>query len=606
MSLTQGFLDELKARVSLVDVIGKHVRLIRRGRQYQGLCPFHGEKTPSFHVWDDHYHCFGCGAHGSVIDFVMQADKIGFREAVERIAAIAGMSLPQATPEEQAADRRRGTLIEALEAATRYFCRMLRMPEGKAALDYLHRRGLADEAMGGWRLGFAPDGGHALKTALGRDGIDEPMLLEAGLLVQPEDGGRGSYDRFRGRVTFPIADRRGRVLGFGGRLLGPGEPKYLNSPETALFRKGRLLYGIDRAVEAARAAGTIVVVEGYMDVIGLAEAGWPHVVAPLGTALTEDQLRVLWSLTPEPILLFDPDAAGERAALRAAERALPLLKPGLSLRIALLRVDTADDPDRIAARWPKQVLHRTLQEAAPLSDFLFRIENRGRLHVPPEERAAVEERLRQRAAAITDAGVRAHFQRAFRERTFQAARFRPGSGGRRRDGDSAPLAGGSGRLSLADAQRGWTALPDRRTRAELALCALAVRWPHAIGRHEEDLGRLAFADAALDRLRQEMLALHADASELDAAAMQSELRRRGQAESLDRILDDPAVSPLMGDAGETEQALDAAWAVELTLLRKLALKQELAQEPAADLSAEAWERRRALIRAAMAPGDDAG
>lgn len=604
MSLTQGFLDELKARISIVEVIGKHVRLIRRGRQYQGLCPFHGEKTPSFHVWDDHYHCFGCGAHGSVIDFVMQADKIGFREAVERVAMLAGMSLPQTTPEEQAADRRRGTLVDALEAATRYFCRILRMPEGKAALDYLRRRGLADEAIGGWRLGYAPDSGHALKTALGRDGIDEQALLEAGLLVQPEEGGRGSYDRFRGRVTFPIADRRGRVLGFGGRLLGPGEPKYLNSPETAVFRKGRLLYGIDRAVAAARTAGTIVVVEGYMDVIGLAEAGWPHVAAPLGTALTEEQLRVLWSLTPEPVLLFDPDAAGERAALRAAERALPLLKPGLSLRIALLRVDTADDPDRIAARWPKQVLHRTLQEAAPLSDFLFRIENRGRLHVPPEERAAVEERLRQRAAAITDAGVRAHFQRAFRERTFQAARFRPGTGGRGRPRDNTPLAGGGGRLSLTDPQDRTTP-PDRRTRAEQTLCALAVRWPQTIGRHEEDLGRLAFADSALDRLRQEVLVLHACPDDLDAAAMQAELRRRGQADSLARVLDDPAVSPLMGPADATAQAVDAAWTAELTLLRKLALKQELAGE-ATDLSAEAWERRRALIRAAMAQGDDAG
>ena len=448
MNLTQGFLDELKARVGIVEVIGKRVRLIRRGRQYLGLCPFHGEKTPSFHVWDDHYHCFGCGAHGSVIDFVMQSDKVGFREAVERVALIAGLTLPQTTPEELANERRRGALVDVLEAATRYFCRMLRMPEGKTALDYLHGRGLSDAAIERWRLGYAPDSGQAVKAALAREGIDEAALLECGLLVQPEDGGRTPYDRFRGRVIFPIADRRGRVLGFGGRLLGPGEPKYMNSPETALFHKGRLLYGIDRAVEPARSAGTIVVVEGYMDVIGLAEAGWQHVVAPLGTALTEEQLRALWAITAEPILLFDPDSAGERAALRAAERALPLLKPGLGLRIALLRVDTKDDPDRVAARCPAQVLHRTLQEAAPLSDFLFRVENKGRLHVPPEERAAVEERLRRRAGSISDPVVRTHFQRAFRERAWQA--MRAGSGNSRHGGSR------TGRIASSHGRQGVT------------------------------------------------------------------------------------------------------------------------------------------------------
>ncbi|MBL8666159.1 MAG: DNA primase [Rhodospirillales bacterium] len=598
MSLPQGFLDELKARVSLAEVIGKHVRLIRRGRQYQGLCPFHGEKTPSFHVWDDHYHCFGCGAHGSIIDFVMQADKVGFREAVERLAVLAGLALPQPTPQEQAADRRRGRLVDLLGAASRYYCQMLRMPEGRPALSYLQGRGLADAAIDGWRLGFAPDSGQALKSALAREGIDEAALLEVGLLVQPEDGRRGAYDRFRGRVIFPIADQRGRIRGFGGRLMGPGEPKYLNTPETPLFHKGRLLYGIDRAAEAARTAQTIIVVEGYMDVIGLAEAGWRHVVAPLGTALTEDHLRALWSLVPEPVLLFDPDAAGERAALRAAERALPLLKPGFGLRMALLRVDTADDPDRIAARWPKQMLHRTLQEAAPLSDFLFRIENRGRLHVPPEERAAVEARLRQRTGLIADAAVRAHFDRAFRDRLWQAARFRSGKAGRDRSaGASRPQAGRS--AIVDESKRVWTAPTDRRTRAELTLCALAAGSPRLLDRHEEDLGRLAFADAALDQLRQLLLVLHATLGDADAATVQEEVRRRGLGSVLDRVIGELPAAP-------AEQEAEAAWAAEIALLHKLLLKQELAREPAADLSAEAWERRRALIRATLAAEKESG
>ncbi len=598
VSHPQGFLDELKARVSLAEVIGKHVRLIRRGRQYQGLCPFHGEKTPSFHVWDDHYHCFGCGAHGSVIDFVMQAEKVGFREAVERLAAIAGMAVPQPTPQQQQAERQRGRLIDVLGEAARYYSRMLRMPEGGPALSYLQRRGLSDATISDWRLGFAPDGGQALKAALAGAGIDEAALLEAGLLVQPEDGRRGSYDRFRGRVIFPIADPRGRILGFGGRLLGPGEPKYLNTPETALFHKGRLLYGIDRAADAARTAQTIIVVEGYMDVIGLAEAGWRNVVAPLGTALTEEHLRALWALVPEPVLLFDPDAAGERAALRAAERALPLLKPGLGLRMALLRVDTGDDPDRIAARWPRQMLHRTLQEAAPLSDFLFRIENRGRLHVPPEERAAVEARLRQRTGLIADAAVRAHFDRAFRDRLWQATRVRSGKTGRDRMA-GAPRSRDSGSALSAEPAPGWTAPPDRRTRAEQALCALAVRWPGLLDRHEEDFGRLAFADAALDQLRQLLLMLHATLGEPDAAAVQTEVRRRGFGTVLDRVIDDHRDGP-------AEAAVEAAWAAEIALLRQLSLRQELAREPAADLSAEAWERRRALIRAAMSAEKESG
>ncbi|HYN37888.1 MAG TPA: DNA primase, partial [Rhodospirillales bacterium] len=585
MSLSQGFLDEIKARVGTAEVIGKRVRLIRRGRQFLGLCPFHGEKTPSFHVWDDHYHCFGCGAHGSVIDFVMQADKVGFREAVERVAAMAGLSMPQTSPEEQASERRRGALVDVMAAATRWYARTLRMPEGKAALDYLRRRGLSDAAIERWRLGFAPDSGQAVKAALGREGIDEAALLEAGLLVQPEDGGRSPYDRFRGRVMFPIADRRGRVLGFGGRLLGPGEPKYLNSPETALFHKGRQLYGIDRAIEAARTAGSIVVVEGYMDVIGMAEAGWPQVVAPLGTALTEDQLRLLWAIVPEPILLFDPDAAGERAALRAAERALPLLKPGLGLRIALLRVDTRDDPDRVAARWPAQVLHRTLQEAAPLSDFLFRIENKGRLHVPPEERAAVEERLRRRAAAIADANVRTHFQRAFRERAWQAVRSRPvrNQQGRTLPGKGAPgygrgsagnAAGGASPMAL-EAAAGWAAPPNSRTRAELMLCALAVRRPEIVGQHEEELGRLAFADDELDQLRQQLLMLHATHPDIGSDVVQAELRRRGLDAALDRVLDHPLPKET-AESTAAGAAEDATWSAHMAVLRRLALKQELA------------------------------
>lgn len=606
MSLPQGFLDELKARIGIAEVIGKQVRLVRRGRQYTGLCPFHGEKTPSFHVWDDHYHCFGCGAHGSVIDFVMQSEKVGFREAVERIALLAGLPMPQETPEEQARERKRGALVDVLEAATRYFCRMLRMPDGRHALEYLRRRGVSDATIQRWRLGYALDSGQALRGALQHEGIGEAALLEAGLLVEPDDRARAAYDRFRGRVMFPIADQRGRILGFGGRLIGPGEPKYLNSPETMLFQKGRLLYGIDLAGEATRSAGSVIVVEGYMDVIGLAEAGWPNVVAPLGTALTEEQLRALWALAAEPVLLFDPDAAGERAALRAAERALPLLKPGLGLRIGLLRVDTKDDPDRVASRWPAQVLHRTLREAAPLSEFLFRFENKGRLHAPAEERAALEDRLRRRADTIRDSTVRAHFQRAFRERSWQAARGRSGgdrgTGSRMTGGMRIRSEGGGASFAFGSLQM---TLKNSTTQAELALCGLAVSYPETIGEHEEELGRLTFSDARRDHLRQQVLMLHATNPELTGDALRAELRRRGLGDILQDIVKDPATDLAADRADATDiGAVHALWRANLGVLRRKALKGELEAGATAELSPEAWEQRRALIRQSLKVDED--
>ena len=493
MSLSSSFLDDLKSRLALADVIGKSVKLTRRGRQFLGLCPFHGEKTPSFHVYDDHFHCFGCGAHGSLIDFVMQRDKVGFREAVERLAAVAGVSLPSESPEAAERDRRRQSLHEVLEAAAVYYQGMLRMPEGAAALAYLRRRGVGDDAIARFRLGYAPSGRFAVKAALARDGFTDEAMIEAGLVIRPEEATADGYDRFRDRVTFPIADRRGRIVGFGGRLLGPGEPKYLNTPETPLFHKGSLLYNLDRAVQPARERGTVIVVEGYMDVIGLAEAGYDHVVAPLGTALTEDQIQLLWRLAPEPVLLFDPDAAGERAALRAAERAMPLMKPGLGLRFAFLATETGDDPDAVARRYPKQFLERTLSEALSLSDMLFRAETRGRRTTTGEERAALDDRLKRRAATIGDAAVRAHVLSAFRRRLWQR-------GGPQAEGVVRPAAPAGG----GDAEGGGA---KARADAERILIAIVLNHPGFFEEIEDELGALNCTDEALDRLRQGMVLL---------------------------------------------------------------------------------------------------
>jgi DNA primase len=530
MSLPDGFIDELKARVGVAEVIGKSVKLARRGRQSLGLCPFHGEKTPSFHVYEDHYHCFGCGAHGSVIDFVMHAEKVTFSEAIERLASQAGMALPSASPEAAERDRRRRSLYEVLEAAAAYYQKMLRMPEGRPALEYLCRRGVSEAATERFRLGYAPDGRYAAKAALAREGFADEAMVEAGLLVQPEDGPRGSYDRFRGRLMFPIADRRGRVVGFGGRVLGGGEPKYLNSPETPLFHKGGLLYNLAAGAKATRDKGTVIVVEGYMDVIGLSEAGWANVVAPLGTALTEDQLQTLWQLTPEPILLFDPDAAGERAALRAAERALPVLKPGLGLKFALLRVDTNDDPDRVAARYGAQIVHRTLLEAAPLSEFLFRWENKGRLYLSAEERAAVEERLRKRASEITDPGVRAHFVRAFRDRTWQSVRGRKLGN---RSVDPLPLAG--------RCHTQGTKSTDSKTQAEVVLIATMLLHPEFFHDVEDAFGQIEFSNRMLGLLRQEIIQALSGTSIRDAQALAGTLAARGMADAAAEVLDSPLV-----------------------------------------------------------------
>ena len=381
-----------------------------------------------------------------------------------------------------------------LEAATAYYHqRMLRMPEGTAALAYLRRRGVADDADRPLPPGLCAGRRFAVEGGARPRRVHDEAMLEAGLLMPPGGAAAAGYDRFRDRVTFPIADRRGRIVGFGGRLLGPGEPKYLNTPETPLFHKGSLLYNLDRAVQPARERGTVIVVEGYMDVIGLAEAGYDHVVAPLGTALTEEQIQLLWRLAPEPVLLFDPDAAGERAALRAAERAMPLMKPGLGLRFAFLATETGDDPDAVARRYPKQFLERTLSEALSLSDMLFRAETRGRRTTTGEERAALDDRLKRRAATIGDAAVRAHVLSAFRRRLWQR-------GGQQAEGVVRPAAPPGG----GDAEGGGA---KARADAERILIAIVLNHPGFFEEIEDELGALNCTDEALDRLRQGMVLL---------------------------------------------------------------------------------------------------
>ena len=388
MAFTPDFLDEIRARLSVSDVVGRRVRLTKAGREHKGLCPFHNEKTPSFYVNDDKgfFHCFGCGAHGDVFGFTMRAEGLEFREAVERMAGLAGLQLPVESPAERERAEQRKTLHQVVEAACAWFEAQLRAPGGRAALAYLRDRGLDDATIKAFRLGFAPDGRTALKDALKAQGIDESQALEAGLLVKPEGGGE-SYDFFRGRVMFAINDRRGQVVAFGGRVMGDGQPKYLNSRDTPLFDKGRMLYALDKAREGVRGGAELIVVEGYMDVIALHAAGFSGAVAPLGTAFTEAQIEQLWKLAPEPIVCFDGDAAGQRAALRAADRALPILAPGLSLRFAVMPL--GDDPDSLVRKRGPEALRDVLRHAKPLSDVVWESEVVGRVLETPEQRAEI-------------------------------------------------------------------------------------------------------------------------------------------------------------------------------------------------------------------------
>ena len=345
MALPAAFLDELRARTPLAAVIGRRVRLARSGRQWKGCCPFHGEKTPSFYVYEDgHYHCFGCGAHGDAIGFVMQSEGAGFMEAVERLAAEAGLEVPKPSPEAAEAERRRLDLAAVLEAAQASYQRRLFLPEGRHALDYLHGRGLSEQTIRRFGLGWSGEGRGALAADLGRDGVTPDQLVDAGLMRRDDETGR-AFDLFFNRVMFPIRDRRGRVISFGGRILGDGQPKYVNGPETALFSKRRTLYALDLAREAVRGGAPLVVVEGYMDVIALAQAGIGGAVAPLGTALTEEQLEELWRLVAGADPVLRRRRRRRRAAARAAELALPLLAPDRTLRLARC------PPARIRTRW---------------------------------------------------------------------------------------------------------------------------------------------------------------------------------------------------------------------------------------------------------------
>lgn len=417
MSLTPAFLDELRARTSLSALIGRSLKLTRAGREWKACCPFHNEKTASFYINDDKsfYHCFGCTAHGDAIRWLTDAQGLPFMDAVKELADAAGMEVPAADPQAQQKAEKAAGLHEVMEAAQRWFEDQLNGVDGAEARAYLDTRGIADDTRRRFGFGYAPDSRGKLRTAL--KGCGNEKLVDAGLLILPE-GDREPYDRFRGRLMFPIRDRRGRVIAFSGRIIGSGEPKYLNSPDTPLFDKGRTLFNLDKAAAASREAKRIIVVEGQMDVIALDQAGFGEAVAPLGTALTETQLSLLWRLSPAPLLCFDGDAAGQKAAVRAAKRALPEVDSEHTL--SFVSLPPGQDPDDLLRSGGRAAFAGFLARAEPLAERLWRAEIEESPVATPEDRAGIKQRLLDLAGVIKNPHVRDQYRQDFGDRFWDA------------------------------------------------------------------------------------------------------------------------------------------------------------------------------------------
>lgn len=525
MRFSNSFLDEIRDRVPISDVIGKRVTWDRKKTNasrgdYWACCPFHGEKSPSFHCEDrkGRYHCFGCGVSGDHFRFLTDLEGLSFPEAVQQIADLAGVALPQPDPQAERREKERTSLLDVMELATRFFEDQLQTAQGARARAYLRERGLTGRTIETFRLGYAPDSRNALKEFLAGKGIPREQIEACGLVVHGPDI-PVSYDRFRDRIMFPILSAREKVIAFGGRAMAKDAPaKYLNSNETELFHKGNVLYNFTRARRASQGAdgaGTIIAVEGYMDVIALHQAGVQNAVAPLGTALTENQLELLWKMTSQPVLCFDGDGAGIRAANRAVDLALPHLKPGRSVRFALL--PDGKDPDDLVRHDGREPFDRVMDQAKPLAEMLWSRETAGAAFDTPEKRAELEARLKQIVAVIADENVRRHYQQDIRDRLnafFQAASpNRPQQRGGRGAGGRNGGRGGPGQPSLGPQAAGTGVVSDRLTSSglvrghgdqpklrEAVLALTVVNHPQLLREDYDDIAHIDFSHRELQRL----------------------------------------------------------------------------------------------------------
>ncbi|PTM92613.1 DNA primase [Mycoplana dimorpha] len=541
MRFTPSFLDEIRDRVPISAVIGRRVTWDRKKTNvsrgdYWACCPFHGEKSPSFHCEDrkGRYHCFGCGVSGDHFRFLTELDGLGFPEAVQQLADMAGMAMPQPDAQAERRERERTSLLDVMEMAATFFEQQLQSAAGARARAYLRDRGLTGRTIETFRLGYAPDGRNVLKEHLAGRGVPKEQIEACGLVVHGPDI-PVSYDRFRDRIMFPILSSREKVIAFGGRAMSPDAPaKYLNSNETELFHKGNVLYNFARARRAAQGrrgsdgaddgAGTIIAVEGYMDVIALHQAGIENGVAPLGTALTEAQLELLWKMTPQPILCFDGDGAGIRAANRAAELALPHIRPGRTVRFALL--PDGKDPDDLVRNEGREPFDKVLASAQPLAEMIWMREAGTGSYDTPESRAELEARLKQIVSVIADENVRRHYQQDMRDRLnrfFQPVASQRGErggfgarrgrqpGGRSAGGSQAPLPTSvSAGLARSTLVRGAQELPVLR---ETALALTIVNHPQLLFEEYDEVAAIEFDNRDLQRFWSAVLGIAASAGD---------------------------------------------------------------------------------------------
>jgi DNA primase len=597
MTLTPQFLDELRARTLLSALIGRTTKLQKAGREWRACCPFHTEKSPSFYVNDDKafYHCFGCGAHGDAIRWMTDQRGLPFIDAVKELVQAAGMEMPALDPRSaEKAERAKG-LHEACADAAAWFTEQLNGIAGAEARAVLEKRGIKAETAKAFSLGFSPDSRGKLRTALKEYG--DPLLIEAGMLIKVDD--KEPYDRFRGRLMIPIRDPRGRTIAFGGRVIGEGEPKYLNSPETPLFDKGRSLYNLDRAAPASRKTGRVLVVEGYMDVIALAQAGFGEAVAPLGTALTEMQLERLWRLVDVPILCFDGDSAGQKAAIRAAQRALPMLTPGRSLSFVTL--PAGQDPDDLVRAKGAHAFEALLAKPEPLVSRLWEYEKAAEPLETPEQKAGLKQRLNELAATISDPNVRQEYANDFRDRAYRLFSPkrepfvpRPQNMPRRGGGKWAPPAPAGGHHPSA---QGIRAGGIDRVLGKAVLAGL-IRHPAEIARHIEVLGVLQKADGALGQLFEAVVNGALEDTALDSERLVTILGTSGFDDVATDLLraDRSSLAPKGADAERVRADLDEAIHILVARPEVDALLALATAELGTNYSDEAFERQMSLVR----------
>tara|TARA_R110002020_G_scaffold67179_9_gene176506 strand:- start:36862 stop:38844 length:1983 start_codon:yes stop_codon:yes gene_type:complete len=599
MSLPPGFLDELRTRSSLSQVVGhKVVWDARKSNQGKGdmwaPCPFHQEKSASFHVDDrkGFYYCFGCHAKGDAISFVRETENVSFMEAVEILAREAGMPMPERDPRAQEKADVRTELADVMELAVKWFRLQLRTGAAADARSYLERRGLGQEVCDRWEIGFAPDSWQGLWDALKGKDIADELILGAGLAKPSTKGGK-PYDTFRGRIMYPIRDARGRCIAFGGRAMDPEDKaKYLNSPETELFDKGRSLYNVKNARVAAGKGQPLLVAEGYMDVIALSEAGFEASVAPLGTAITENQLAMLWRISDEPIITLDGDTAGQRAALRLIDLALPLLEAGRSLRFAMM--PEGQDPDDLLKSAGAGAVQKLLDAAVPMVQLLWQREVEGKVFDSPERKAALDKSLREKIMLIKDPSIRSHYGQAIKDMRWQLFRAKPGGGGPaapRKErawnqpwGSKAPQGPSAGAKSSILA----TAVDAHATDhlREAVILAACISCPDVVEPFESGLEAMACLDTTHAQLRDLVLRHAPDG----AQALRGAIRDHLGPDALENLLSQRhvAITPCIRKPGDAE-ITTMTIAEELAKLTALRGLQDEVRDATDDLGGEADE-----------------